>query len=135
MSTSTKKKWILYGATGVVGLSLLAGGAVAAANAMDFRTQTGQVESGGTLTGLDSAVSNADATKVTANTTASTPSAVSAATAVSAVSVQSAASKASAVSAASPASKASPPSAVSAPSPVSVNSPASAASAASADSL
>src|SRR5690606_3309868 len=44
------KKWIAYGATGAVGLGVIAGGAAAAASTMDLRTQDGAVVPGGAIT-------------------------------------------------------------------------------------
>lgn len=40
------KKWIAYGATGVVGIAVFGVGAIAAAQALDLRTSDGQVVEG-----------------------------------------------------------------------------------------
>lgn len=46
-------KWIAYGVTGALGLTAVAGSAVAVANAMELRTETGQVIAGGVISGTD----------------------------------------------------------------------------------
>ncbi|WP_449278381.1 hypothetical protein [Leucobacter sp. GX24907] len=131
-----KKKWIAYGATGLVGLGLFAGGAAAAANAMELRTTDGTVVSGGPITtddatGSGNAALQNDRAPVADSsvTVVSAPSATSVGSpgsSASAASVQSAASAATAASAASASSAASAVSAPSAQSPASVDSPASA---------
>ncbi|MBO1901770.1 hypothetical protein J4H92_07375 [Leucobacter weissii] len=134
-----KKKWILYGTTGVFGLSLFAGGAVVAANALELRTTDGTVVPGGAITddGRTVAVNGpAQETAVDSSVTVvSVPSAASVPTPASAASAPSAQTPVSVPTPASPASPASAPSAQSAPTPASPPSAASPASAASAGSL
>ena len=143
------KKWITYGVTGVVGLGVLAGGAVAAASTMDLRTDDGNVVPGGAITERGSVIdgkkvqlseTNSSVTVVSApsplsvTSTPSAPSAKSPVSKPSAPSVNSPVSEPSAPSVQSPVSKPSAPSVqspVSKPSAPSVNSPDSAPSAAS----
>ncbi|WP_119698627.1 hypothetical protein [Microbacterium halotolerans] len=49
------RKWIAYGVTGALGVAVLGGGAVAAANALDLRTASGEVIADGAITGADGA--------------------------------------------------------------------------------
>ena len=49
------RKWIAYGVTGALGVAVLGGGAVAAANALDLRTASGDVIADGAITGADGA--------------------------------------------------------------------------------
>lgn len=116
------KKWIAYGATGAVGLGVIAGGAVAAASTMDLRTQDGTVVPGGAITERASVL---DGDKVQLRQTDS------AVTVVSAPSPRSVASGPSAVSRPSAPSPVSKPSAPSPSTPASTDSSASAPSAAS----
>ncbi|UOQ55736.1 hypothetical protein MUN78_08385 [Leucobacter allii] len=58
----TQKKWIVYGATGAVGLALFASSAAVAAHAMDLRTSSGAVVPGGVLGGSETAPASADRT-------------------------------------------------------------------------
>lgn len=53
---NSKQKWIVYGVTGAMGISVLAGGAAAAASAMDLRTTDGATVPGGVITGRDAGV-------------------------------------------------------------------------------
>lgn len=53
---NSKQKWIVYGVTGAMGISVLAGGAAAAASAMDLRTTDGAPVPGGVITGRDAGV-------------------------------------------------------------------------------
>lgn len=125
---NTKHKWMVYGATGLVGLGVFAGGAAAVANAMELRTTEGTVISEGAITDeVPVAADRAEQEQVVDPklTVVSAPSAASPASAVSAHSTQ---------SAESPVSTPSPASPASVDSPNSPNSPASPASAASADS-
>lgn len=132
------KKWIAYGATGALGLGVIAGGAAAAASTMDLRTQDGAVVPGGAITERASVL---DGKKVQLRQTDSAVTVVSAPSprsvdsgpsTVSQPSPQSPVSKPSAPSASTPASTDSPvskPSAPSANTPASTDSPASAPSA------
>lgn len=47
-----KNKWIMYGATGVIGFGLLAGGAATVANAMELETSSSTV-AGGIISGKE----------------------------------------------------------------------------------
>ncbi|ALJ20873.1 hypothetical protein [Microbacterium sp. No. 7] len=119
------RKWIAYGATGVVGLGLFAGTATIAANAMDLRTTDGTVIQDGAINH-----SGKGLTSARIDTTGDSPavSLVSAPTPTTVVSAPTADSPASAPSVATPASAPSPvtpPSPASAPSPVSAPTPAS----------
>lgn len=132
------KKWVTYGVTGVVGLGIIAGGAAAAASAMDLRTEDGNVVPGGAITERSSMLddkkvqlreTDSSVTVVSApspRSVISSPSTVSKPSAPSPMSANSPISKPSAPSPQSPLSK---PSAPSANSPASVDSPASAPSA------
>lgn len=118
------RKWIAYGATGLLGLGVFAGTATLAANAMELRTDDGAVLQEGAITHSGKQLRTAHI-----DTTGDTPS----------LSIVSAASPTTAGTPASAATPASVASAVSAPapapaSPVSAASPASPASAASAGS-
>jgi hypothetical protein len=131
---NSKQKWIVYGVTGAMGIGVLAGGAAAAASAMDLRTTDGTTVPGGVITGRDAGVLDrgnvqmrvTDSSVTVVSALSPTPVAVDPAPA----SAPSAASVASAASAPAPAPVAPPAdSPVSAPSPVSAASPASVASA------
>ena len=109
-----RKKWVAYGVSGVVGLGILAGGAVTAAQAMDLRSLDGQTIPGGSLTGKASLVSETpDATPTP------TPSPSASHTGPSPVTTPTAATPP------TPPTPASAPSPVTPPSPVSPVSPAS----------
>ncbi len=122
---NSKQKWIVYGVTGAMGIGVLAGGAAAAASAMDLRTTDGTTVPGGVITGRDAGV--LDRGNVQMRVTDSSVTVVSAPspTPVAVDPSPSPASVASAPSAPSPAS---------APSPMSAASPASVASVGSAGS-
>lgn len=49
-------KWIVYGSVGVVGLGLLASGAVVAANAIELQSRDGQSVPGGAIVGVGGGV-------------------------------------------------------------------------------
>ena len=127
----SKKKWVAVGAASVLGLGLLAGGAVAQASEMSISDRSGdQVGTG--ITRIDDRV-NESPVLVPSNSVSatSTTSPVSAQSAVSPISAPSAVSPVSAPSPASPVSAVSPASPVSvhsAASPVSAQSAASPAS-------
>ena len=53
-----KNKWIMYGATGVIGFGLLAGGASTVANAMELQTSSASIP-GGVISGNEVAASPA----------------------------------------------------------------------------
>lgn len=120
------KKWIVYGATGVIGLGLLAGGAAAAATAMDLRDAEGTTLPGGQLTGKSAA--NLDgSTPITMDVTDDTATVVTTVTpTVSPVTPVTPPSPVTPVTQATPPT---PPSPLTPPSPVTPATPASAASA------
>lgn len=121
------KKWIVYGATGVVGLGLIAGGATAAAAAMDLRDAEGATLPGGQLTGKAPSTFDSS-TPVRMQVTEDDATVVSAPSPTPAASPQPAPSPA---TPATPATPASPVTPVTPPSPVTPPTPASAVSAAS----
>lgn len=134
---NSKTKWIAFGATGIVGLSLIAGGAAVNASTMDLRTNDGTevpatLKSGKSVLDREAItlrVSDGAVSVVTAATAASAVSAPASPSAVSTVSTPSPISPVSAPTAASAASvpaNETAPSPVSAPTPVSAPSPASA---------
>lgn len=127
----TKKKWITFGAIGVVGLGILAGGAAATAASMDLRSTDGTVLPGGAITGRESGV--LDRSGVQMNVTDTSVSVVSVASVVTPPSVPTAASVASPITP-PPAPAPAPAPAQPAPAPV-YDSPASIPSAASAASV
>jgi hypothetical protein len=132
---NSKQKWIVYGVTGAMGIGVIAGGAAAAASAMELRTTDGTTVPGGVITGRDAGV--LDRGNVQMRVTDSSVTVVSApsATPVEVDVSSSAASVASAPSAPAPAPVAPPAdSPASALSPMSAASPASAASVGSAGS-
>ena len=110
----SKKKWIAYGVTGIVGLGLIAGGAAAAAQSMDLRTIDDERISSGTLNGTLS--TDQPLVDPSPSVDPSAPTAVTPPTATSAPS---------ATTQPSPTTQPSQPSPVSPPSPVSVDSAAS----------
>lgn len=130
---NSKKKWIIFGLTGAVGLSVIAGGAAATAASMELRTDDGteipgvDVPKGKTVLddkGVTLRVSDDGAASVvTADSIASTASAPTAASAA-AVSAPTAAS----VADVSAPSVVTPDSPASVPSPASVDTPQSPAS-------
>lgn len=115
-----KKKWITYGLTGAIGLSVFAGGAAVAASSMDLRTDEGTVVPGGAI---NSRTSHIDGKSVTLQQVDSSFTVVSAPSARSADSRPSAPSPQSPDSPDSPDSPASPYSVDSPDSPDSPNSP------------
>ncbi|MGR0220211.1 hypothetical protein [Agromyces sp. ZXT2-6] len=121
------KRWIVIGASGTLGLGLVAGGALAAANAFELRDVPGTVqpEQAGTVSGETPAGIAPASTSSPATPTASTaPSASTAASPTQAPQ---------SVSPATPVSAATPPTPASPVTPASAASAPSAASAASAD--
>lgn len=113
-----RKKWIAYGVGGVVGIGILAGGAVTAAQAMDLRSLDGQTIPGGSLTGKASLVSETPG----ATTPAPAPSPSATHTGPSPVTPPTAATPPTAPTPATSPSPVTPPSPVSPASPVSVTS-------------
>lgn len=127
-----KKKWIAYGVTGVVGVSVLAGGAVATAASMDLRTAVGDESLPALSTTQAEGVTGAfDTTKTVALRTSEAGTSASIVTNVSPDSAPTPNSPVSPQSAPTPDS---PPSPVSVPSPATPPSPASPASPPSANS-
>jgi hypothetical protein len=120
-----KKKWIAYGVTGALGLGLVAGGATAAAAAMDLRTTDGAVVPGGAITGKNGSVLDKPTVSLSVSDTsvtvvsAATPAQVTGASPVSAPSPTASPSPVSKQTPASPVSKQTPASPVSKQSPVS----------------
>lgn len=136
------KKWITYGVAGALGLGIVAGGAVAAAQALDLRTSSGvPIDGERALTARDGGALAAptfwNGTSVTVASPAS-PDVTSAASVHTPASATSAESAPVSVGGTAPApgvdSVASAPSPVSVASPASAPSPASPVSAVSADS-
>lgn len=125
------KKWIAYGVTGIVGLGLIAGGATAAAAAMDLRDPEGTTLPGGQLTGTSTPTLDGS-TPVTVDVTNDTAKVVTAVTPTpSPVTPPSATTP---VTTPTPVTQATPPSPLTPPSPVTPATPATPASAASASS-
>jgi hypothetical protein len=121
------KKWIAYGVTGVVGLGLIAGGATAAAVAMDLRDAEGTTLPGGELTGKGKAalevsepvriqVTDDSAAILTAPTAVTPATPLTPVTPVTVVTPQTPPSPVTPATPVSPVTPASPASAVSAPS-------------------
>ena len=70
------KKWVAYGATGVLGIAVISGVAVATAGAMELRTTTGKVIDRGIITGVPSGATpgSADAPVFSSPTPGEAPS-------------------------------------------------------------
>lgn len=122
----SKKKWIAYGVTGMVGLGVVAGAAAATASTIDMQTTEGTIVPGGVITN-----SGKDVLDTATVQLQQTNSAVTVVTAPSAATVTTPATPASPATAPTPASAPSPATPASPASPASPTSPASAASPAS----